>query len=731
MKILKSIASNFWVESTLNSYSIILFSNNKILALLLLFITFMTPKIGLVGLCFVLCFHIILAKLGYDKKLIKSGLLGFNAVLTGISIAYSYEINKYFVGLFFISVLIAVIIIVWCKNFFDRYHLPFLTIPFFFTANIIALAVSNFEVFKINMDYVFHQNTLVSLQQNSWYQWVHCLDTISIPNHFYVFLITLSTVFFQKSVLAGILILAGMFYCSRIMVVYSFIGFYSAYFFYSIMGGNLDNLNYFYSGANFIFLAISLGCFFYIPNKYSMVFVFLLSPILMFLMITLNKILFVFQMNSMSLSFSLLTTMTLYILYHRHEYKYIIPANIFHNSPEKSLYEYLHQSQRKVANPYYEMVLPFWGEWYVSQGYDGQITHLGDWGKALDFVIQDENENTFGNRGQKLDHFYCYNKPVVAPADGYVYDIINHVEDNEINTVNVDENWGNSIIINHLNGLYTQISHIKKDSFTVAIGDYIKKGTLVATCGNSGRSPEPHIHFQNQHYPVFGAKTVPLPLSYFIEHHSSTMELKINEIPREGSSISNVEVIPLLLNTFTFLPNNRLKITNSKSHKVDYFDIVTNEYNQLYFYCEQTGSKLYYKNDGTLFTFEKYEGKTNSSLFEFYKSCYSVLLGYYPTIQMENLLPNHFFTPFGLKTLNDIIAPIYNFMKVKQVSKSLKIDNIIQPNEITIESKYHTEIMRKSLFETRYTITIDPTKTITIHNTTSQIQYLIECEPYS
>jgi len=97
----------------------------------------------------------------------------------------------------------------------------------------------------------------------------------------------------------------------------------------------------------------------------------------------------------------------------------------------------------------------------------------------------------FGNRGQKLDHFYCYNKPVVAPADGYVYDIINHVEDNEINTVNVDENWGNSIIINHLNGLYTQISHIKKDSFTVAIGDYIKKGLLVATCGNSVVHPNP------------------------------------------------------------------------------------------------------------------------------------------------------------------------------------------------------------------------------------------------
>jgi hypothetical protein len=70
-------------------------------------------------------------------------------------------------------------------------------------------------------------------------------------------------------------------------------------------------------------------------------------------------------------------------------------------------------------------------------------------------------------------------------------------------------------------------------------------------------------------------------------------------------------------------------------------------------------------------------------------------------------------------------------MKVKHESKSLQIDNIIQPNAITIESKYHTEIMQKSLFETRYCITIDATQTITIKNNTTQNQYNIECVPYS
>lgn len=701
------------------------------MALLLLFITLMTPKIGLTGLSFVLCFHFILTKLGYDKHLIKSGLLGFNAVLIGICIAYRYEINKFFFALFFISLLISIIIIVCCKNFFDRYHLPFLTFPFFFTANIISLAVNNFDVFKVNMDYVFNQNTLVTLQHNNWYRWMHCLDNIAIPNHFHVFLITLSTVFFQKSILAGILILIGMFYCSRIMVLYSFVGFYSAFFFYSIMGGNLDNLNYFYSGANFIFLSISLGCFFYVANIYSLLFVFLLSPILMFLMITLNKILFVFQMNSMSLSFSLLTSMALYILYHRSEYKYIIPANVWLISPEKSLYEYLHQSKRKIADPHYEMTLPFWGEWYVSQGYDGKITHLDDYGKALDFVIKDNEDRTYGLFGAKLESFYCYNKPIVAPASGYIYDIINHVEENEINTVNVEQNWGNSVIINHLNGLFTQISHVKKDSFLVDIGDYVLKGTLIATCGNSGRSPEPHIHFQNQHYPFFGAKTVSLPLSYFIENENGNLNFKINEIPKEDTFVRNVEILPLLVNSFNFLPNNKLKITNNITQKIEIFDIQTNQHNQLYFHDELHDSQLFYKNDGTLFRFERFEGSKKSLLFEFYTSCYSILLGYYPKIVLINDFPIFHFTPFGLKTINDIVAPIYNMMTIKHYSKAVKIDNVIAPKEIILETNYEMNIFNTCFYENTFTIKIDSSNKITIQNIKANSNYTISCEAYT
>ena len=176
---LKSILSNFWVESTLNSYSIILFSDNKILAFIVLLVTFFTPQIGLIGLLFLLFYHLILVALGYSKTDIRSGVLGFNSVLVGLSIAYSYQMNQYFIGLFLISVLTTIVVTIWCKNYFSKYHLPFLTIPFFIIVNIISLSTKSFDVFTINMDFVFHENTLVTLKQNTWYQFVHYFDNFN------------------------------------------------------------------------------------------------------------------------------------------------------------------------------------------------------------------------------------------------------------------------------------------------------------------------------------------------------------------------------------------------------------------------------------------------------------------------------------------------------------------------------------------------------------------------
>ena len=82
--------------------------------------------------------------------------------------------------------------------------------------------------------------------------------------------------------------------------------------------------------------------------------------------------------------------------------------------------------------------------------------------------------------GIYLEDYYCYGAPVVAPADGTVVNIIDGIEDNNPGDINMSQNWGNTIIIKHTDYLYSQISHLKQDSFKVKIGDkYFKFSTTI------------------------------------------------------------------------------------------------------------------------------------------------------------------------------------------------------------------------------------------------------------
>ncbi|MEV3970288.1 M23 family metallopeptidase [Streptomyces sp. NPDC050698] len=56
--------------------------------------------------------------------------------------------------------------------------------------------------------------------------------------------------------------------------------------------------------------------------------------------------------------------------------------------------------------------------------------------------------------------------------------------------------WGNHIIVKLDEGVYAGLAHLKRGSLRVAVGDRVTAGQLLAECGNSGNSSEPHVHFQ-------------------------------------------------------------------------------------------------------------------------------------------------------------------------------------------------------------------------------------------
>ena len=151
--------------------------------------------------------------------------------------------------------------------------------------------------------------------------------------------------------------------------------------------------------------------------------------------------------------------------------------------------------------------LPFDGQWkVVNGGSTKKNSHSWDiltQRYAYDFVIHDDKDLAYKNEGKQLSDYYCYGKEILAPADGMVVYTKNAIKDYK-GVGNKSLDWkmtdfrGNFIVIRHTENEFSFIAHIQKDSFYVWPGDKVKQGQLIARCGNTGHSTEPHIHFHLQ-----------------------------------------------------------------------------------------------------------------------------------------------------------------------------------------------------------------------------------------
>ncbi|MBS4538301.1 M23 family metallopeptidase [Clostridium sp. D2Q-11] len=154
-----------------------------------------------------------------------------------------------------------------------------------------------------------------------------------------------------------------------------------------------------------------------------------------------------------------------------------------------------------------EYTLPFEGKWVVVNGcYTKDFSH--SWNiptqrYAYDFIILDEEGKSYRNEFNQCESYYCYDKNILAPADGIVVEISNEAKDSLIfkNGKFFSKSShiaGNYIVIKHSEKEYSTFAHLKKDSITVKVGDSISRGDIIAKCGNTGNSTEPHLHFQLQ-----------------------------------------------------------------------------------------------------------------------------------------------------------------------------------------------------------------------------------------
>lgn len=108
----------------------------------------------------------------------------------------------------------------------------------------------------------------------------------------------------------------------------------------------------------------------------------------------------------------------------------------------------------------------------IDQGYNGTFTHVDE--NALDFNMPEGTQ-------------------IRAARGGVVIAVVQQYSENCLR----DEckKMANYILIYHSDGTIADYSHIQYNGASVAVGDTVKKGDIIAISGNTGYTRGPHLHF--------------------------------------------------------------------------------------------------------------------------------------------------------------------------------------------------------------------------------------------
>ncbi len=659
----------YWVKSTINSYGQVFFSINIWFGSILLLVTFIDPWAGLCGLVSVLISNLVAWWFGFRQDLILRGDYGFNSLLVGLGLGAYFDPGFPFLVLLANASLITLFITVLVGGVLYKYGLPFLSIPFLLSFWILILASIRFEALGITERGVFLLNELYKTGDNFLVNLYHTFNHATLPESIRIYLKSLAAIFFQYNVLAGIFIAIGLLLYSRIAMLGSLISYYAAYYFYLFIGAEITDLSYSYIGFNFILSGVAVSAFYLIPSLASILWTILIIPPMVVINSSLGNLFAAAHLSIYSLPFNMVVLTLLYVLSMRTKKgpPHLVPYQWY--VPEINLYEFTGNRKiyENIARP--GIGLPFYGTWKVSQGYDGAYTHKEGWKEALDFIMEDDEGQSFSGEGSMVSDYYCYGKPVTAPADGEVVFTEKEIEDNIIGTSNLNHNWGNCVVIQHDDYYFTLMAHLKYESVTFHKGEQVRRGQQIGKCGNSGRSPYPHLHFQVQGAPMPGAQTIPYPIDHFIRWKPERQSELLNfEIPVEGDMISSMKPDPELVDSFDYQPG---QIMEGKFNQEPFtWTIEVNAYNQAY--IDSGKSAAYFKNDGVGFQFTSYKGSRKDPLFIFYLSLYRIPFIMESGTVLKESIPLYMVDRSFSRQLLDFISP---FVRLRKAFFEMELNN--------------------------------------------------------
>ena len=527
------------------SYAAILFLNNSVAGLVIAAITFLHPNIGAAGL---LAAFVALAIAKLWKFPDYAGHVQiFNSLLVGLSLGAFYQLNIYVIGIIVLGAVLTTFIATVFADWMWRIdRLPIMSLPFVIVAGFMALVARNYTAL----------NDYLGFAQADYTLFTPAIDA---------FFSSLGAMFFIPQPIAGLLLFVLLVLQSRYLGLLAILGYVTGHALLTTLLFEPHSGFIIWTSFNFILTAIALGGIFIIPSIVGLLFAMVGVLLSALVVVAIKDLILVQGLPVMAISF-VVTTLTMLIAMKKR-----VGLMKPYLAPEPGLPEVNFEKARLAKYRYGEinsvpLLAPMFGSWTIYQGFNGKHTHKAPWQHALDFIITHQ-EKSFANNGVNLEDYYCYGAPVLSPVYGDVVRTYDRLVDNKPGEVDTKNNWGNFLLIRLDSGLHLLLAHLQQGSIKVKEKDRVAPGKVLAACGNSGRSPQPHLHMQVQNNAQLDSPTFPYHLcSVMLRKTDGNLEYQVVSLPEEGEIIEPTTPDDLLANLLHLPVGRQLKYQFSCKH---------------------------------------------------------------------------------------------------------------------------------------------------------------------
>jgi urea transporter len=574
--------------SVIQSYAEVFFLSKYTVGLVLFVGTLLNWEVGVAGLIAVVA-ALSFAKLaGLDERSRQAGYYAYNPLLVGLSLGANLSLT--WLSALFIAVagVLAFLLTAGLVHGLRYFlNLPALSLPFVLAAAVTRVAA-------------LHYSALVPASRTIS---PYLLDDYGLPYYVVGFCKALGGVFFVPSVLVGgafALLLAAR---SRILFFLAVGGYAVGTLLRGALLGSPEEAHGDLMSFNFMLIAMALGGVFLVPSRTSLLAAAAAVAVSVILVDAVQVFGFYFAVPAYTLPFNLVTLGTLYAL---GVSQYSGLTRYFGATPEETLENDVVRRARfdAAARP---LALPVLGRWTVWQACDDRWTHQGDWRYAYDFVITDDEGRTHAPGAARLSDFYCYRKPVVSPCRGRVVKVVDDLPDNPIGRVDQAENWGNHLVILDDRGFCVELSHFAFRTIPVRVGDRVEPGTPLGLCGNSGYSPQPHLHIHVQAGERLGEATLPFSFVRYFEGDRLISDGR----PEKGQILQSAETDERLSAVTDYLLDDALRFEVRRRGRVvgERTLTVKMALDGTSYFESSAGGRLYFGKQNGTFYFYRVDGQ--------------------------------------------------------------------------------------------------------------------------